>query len=175
MEFEILLVSPSFERVVLPFKKNLERLGIDVTVRTVDTSQYRRRLDTFDFDMVTTAIGQSDSPGNEQRDYWMSETANREGGRNLMGIQDSAIDELIELVIAAPSREDLVTRVHALDRVLRWGFYMIPHWYISADRLVYWDRFGKSEVPPSRGVALGTWWYDVEKASRLEADPGGGR
>jgi len=175
MEFEILLVSPSFERVVLPFKKNLARLGIDVTVRTVDTSQYRRRLDTFDFDMVTTAIGQSDSPGNEQRDYWMSEAANREGGRNLMGIQDSAIDELIELVIAAPNRDDLVTRVHALDRVLRWGFYMIPHWYISADRLIYWDRFGKSEVPPSRGVALNTWWYDVEKASRLEAGQGDGR
>ena len=140
-----------------------------LTVRTVDTSQYRRRMDTFDFDMtVTTAIGQSDSPGNEQRDFWLSETANREGGRNLMGIQNSAIDELIELVIAAPNREDLVTRVHALDRVLQWGFYLIPHWYIAADRLIYWDRFGKSEISPSRGVAIDTWWYDVEKASRLE-------
>jgi microcin C transport system substrate-binding protein len=172
MEFEILLVSPSFERVALPFKKNLERLGIDVTVRTVDTSQYRRRIDTFDFDMVTTAIGQSDSPGNEQRDFWLSETANREGGRNLMGIQNSAIDELIELVIAAPNREDLVTRVHALDRVLQWGFYLIPHWYITADRLIYWDRFGKPDISPSRGVAIGTWWYDVEKSSRLEEPRG---
>ena len=174
MEFEILLVSPGFERVALPFKKNLERLGIDVTVRTVDTSQYRRRLDTFDFDMVVTAIGQSDSPGNEQRDFWLSDTADREGGRNLMGIKNSAIDELIELLIAAPSREDLVTRVHALDRVLQWGFYMIPHWYISADRLIYWNRFGKSEFPPSRGVALDTWWYDVEKASRLKGARGDG-
>ncbi len=175
MEFEILLVSPSFERVALPFKKNLERLGIDVTVRTVDTSQYRRRIDTFDFDMVTTAIGQSDSPGNEQRDFWLSETANREGGRNLMGIQNSAIDELIELVIAAPNREDLVTRVHALDRVLQWGFYLIPHWYIAADRLIYWDRFGKPDISPSRGVAIGTWWYDVEKSSRLEEPRGDDR
>jgi len=172
MKFEILLNSPSFERVALPFKKNLERLGIDVAVRTVDTSQYRRRFDTYDFDMTVARIGQSDSPGNEQRDFWLSESANREGGRNLMGIQSSAIDELIELVIAAPTREDLVTRVHALDRVLQWGFYLIPHWYIAADRLVYWDRFGKPEISPSRGVAIGTWWYDSEKASRLEAARG---
>jgi microcin C transport system substrate-binding protein len=175
MEFEILLVSPGFERVALPFKKNLERLGVDTTVRTVDTSQYRRRMDTYDFDMATTAIGQSDSPGNEQRDFWLSESANREGGRNLMGIQNSAIDELIELVIAAPNREDLVTRVHALDRVLQWGFYLIPHWYIAADRLIYWDRFGKSEISPSRGIAIDTWWYDVGKASRLAEARGGGR
>jgi microcin C transport system substrate-binding protein len=175
MEFEILLVSPGFERIALPFKKNLERLGIDATVRTVDTSQYRRRMDTYDFDMTTTPIGQSDSPGNEQRDFWSSESANREGGRNLMGIQNSAIDELIELVIAAPNREGLVTRVHALDRVLQWGFYLIPHWYIAADRLIYWDRFGKPEISPSRGVAIGTWWYDVGKASRLGEARGGGR
>jgi microcin C transport system substrate-binding protein len=174
MAFEILLVSPSFERVALPFKKNLERLGIDVSVRTVDTSQYRYRLDTYDFDMTVTRIGQSDSPGNEQRDYWSSEVAKREGGRNQMGIESSAVDELIELVIAAPTREDLITRVHALDRVLQWGFYLIPHWYITADRLIYWDRFGKPEISPNRGVAIGTWWYDVEKASRLEAARGAG-
>ena len=125
--------------------------------------------------MTTVRIAQSDSPGNEQRDYWSSESANREGGRNLMGIENSAIDELIELVIAAPTREDLITRVQALDRVLLWGFYLIPHWYITTDRLIYWDRFGKSEISPSRGVAINTWWYDVEKASRLEAARGGGR
>ncbi len=174
MAFEILLVSPSFERVALPFKKNLERLGIDVTVRTVDTSQYRRRLDTYDFDMTTTRIAQSDSPGNEQRGFWSSESAKLEGGRNLMGIQSSAIDELIELVIAAPTREDLISRVRALDRVLQWGFYLIPHWYITADRLIYWDRFGKPETSSNRGVDIGTWWYDAEKASRLEASRGAG-
>lgn len=174
MEFEILLVSPSFERIALPFKKNLERLGIDVTVRTVDTSQYRRRLDTFDFDMTVVVISQSDSPGNEQRDFWLSRSASREGGRNRMGIQDSAIDELIELLIAAPTREDLITRVHALDRVLQWGFYLIPHWYMSADPLIYWNRFGMPEISPSGGVAIDTWWYDVEKASRLKSARGNG-
>ncbi len=176
MKFEILLVSPGFERIALPFKKNLARLGIDITVRTVDTSQYRRRLDTYDFDMTVVAIGQSDSPGNEQRDYWSSDSANREGGRNMMGIQNSAIDELIELVIAAPTRDDLVSRIHALDRVLQWGFYLVPHWYIAADRLIYWNRFGKPKISPSGGVAIDTWWYDVEKASRLETarENGGG-
>ncbi len=168
MDFEILLVMPSFERVVLPFKRNLERLGIDVAIRTVDTSQYRRRMDTYDFDMAVVRIAQSDSPGNEQRDFWMSETADREGGRNVMGIKDPAIDELIELVVAAPSREDLVTRVRVLDRVLQWGFYLIPHWYISADRLLYWDRFGRPEITPSNGVVIDTWWYDAAKASRLK-------
>jgi microcin C transport system substrate-binding protein len=123
--------------------------------------------------MTTVRIAQSDSPGNEQREFWSGESANREGGRNLMGIQNSAIDELIELVIAAPTREDLVTRVHALDRVLLWGVYLVPHWYISTDRLIYWDRFGKPEIAPSRGITIDTWWYDAEKASRLEKARGG--
>ncbi len=173
MAFEILLSDPSMERVALPFKKNLERLGIEVAVRTVDTSQYRRRIDTYDFDMVTTRLPQSDSPGNEQREHWSSEAASREGGRNLIGIQNPAIDELIELVISASTREDLVTRVHALDRVLQWGFYLIPHWHLAADRLIYWDRFGRPETSPSQGPVIDTWWYDEAKAARLEAARGG--
>jgi len=174
MDFEILLVMPSFERVVLPFKRNLARLGIDVAIRTVDASQYQRRMDSYDFDMAVVRIAQSDSPGNEQRDFWMSANADREGGRNIMGIKDPAIDQLIELVIAAPTREDLVTRVRALDRVLQWGFYLIPHWYISADRLLYWDRFGKPGVSPRGGVVINTWWYDAAKAARLEQTRGEG-
>jgi microcin C transport system substrate-binding protein len=174
MAFEILLSSPGQERIALPFKKNLERLGVDASVRTVDTAQYRQRMDTFDFDMTTQRIGQSNSPGNEQREFWSSESAKREGGRNLMGIENSAIDELIELLIAAKTREDLVTRVRALDRVLLWGIYMVPHFYIAADRLLYWDRLGRPEVVPTEGLAIDTWWYDKAKAARLDAARGGG-
>jgi microcin C transport system substrate-binding protein len=174
MAFEILLSSPSAERIALPFKKNLERLGVEASVRTVDSAQYRQRMDTFDFDVTTVRIGETNSPGNEQREFWSSESAKREGGRNLIGIQNPAVDELIELVIAAKSREELVTRVRALDRVLLWDFYMIPHFYISADRLLYWDRFGRPEIVPTEGLAIDTWWYDKAKAARLEAARGGG-
>jgi microcin C transport system substrate-binding protein len=174
MAFEILLSSPSAERTALPFKKNLERLGVEASVRTVDTAQYRQRMDTFDFDLTTVRVGQTNSPGNEQREFWSSESAKREGGRNLMGIANPAVDELIELVIAAKSRKELVTRVRALDRVLLWDFYMIPHFFISADRLLYWDRFGRPEVVPTEGLAIDTWWYDKAKASRLDAALGGG-
>jgi microcin C transport system substrate-binding protein len=174
MTFEILLISPSFERIALPFKKNLERIGVDVTVRTIDTAQYQRRIDTYDFDMTTARIPETNSPGNEQRDFWSSESAKREGGRNLMGIENPAIDELIEFVIAAKTREDLVAGVRALDRVLQWGFYLIPHYFIASDRLLYWDRFGKPEISPSEGLAIDTWWYDKAKALRLDAARGGG-
>jgi microcin C transport system substrate-binding protein len=174
LAFEILLVSPSFERVVLPFKKNLERIGVRATVRTVDTSQYRRRLDTFDFDMIVGGHGESDSPGNEQRDFWSSAAADVEGGQNLNGIRDPVVDALVELVIAAPDRQALVTRTRALDRVLLWGYYMIPNWYISADRIVYWDRFGHPGVVPARGVVLDTWWFDAAKAAALDKRSGRG-
>jgi microcin C transport system substrate-binding protein len=167
MAFEILLYDSSFERVALPFKKNLERIGIEVTVRTVDTAQYRRRLDEYDFDLVVGKMLNADSPGNEQREYWGSETAQRPGGRNFAGVQSSAIDELIELLIAAPDRDALVTRTRALDRVLQWGHYQIPHWHMTAYPLLYWDRFGKPGVAPPKGIGLNSWWFDAGKAARL--------
>jgi microcin C transport system substrate-binding protein len=172
MAFEILLYDSAFERVALPFKKNLERIGIDVTVRTVDTAQYRRRLDDYDFDMVVGGIQNSESPGNEQREYWGSEAAARPGGRNVAGVQSSAIDELIELIIAAPDRHALVTRCRALDRVLQWGNYQIPQWHTPAHRLVYWDRFGRPDITPTRGVGLYGWWFAASKAGRLSAANG---
>ncbi len=174
MEFEILLVSPLFERIVLPFKKNLERLGIAVSVRTVDSAQYRRRLDDFDFDMVIGSWGQSLSPGNEQRDYWGSDFADRPGSRNLAGIKDPAVDALIEGVINAPDRKSLVNHVRALDRVLQWGHWVIPQWHIPYDRLVYWDRLGRPETTPTQGVQFDTWWVDARKAEELEAKRSGG-
>ena len=173
MEFEILLVSPLFERVVLPFVKNLERLGIAATVRTVDTAQYRRRLDDFDFDLIVGSWGQSLSPGNEQRSFWGSTFADRQGSQNLIGIMDPVVDELIKGVIAAPDRTSLINQVHALDRVLQWGYWVVPHWHIPYDRLAYWDKFGRPVMTPAQGVQFDTWWVDPEKAATLEARKSG--
>jgi len=168
LQFEVLLVSPLFERIVLPFAKNLEKLGIKVTVRTVDSSQYRRRLDIFDFEVIVGGFGQSLSPGNEQRSFWGSTAANQEGGRNTIGIQDPVIDELIEKVIAAPDRKGLITAVKALDRVLQWGHWLIPHWHVTYDRIAYWDKFGRPKVTPLRGNQFSAWWVDAEKEKALK-------
>lgn len=167
LTFEILLVSPAFERITLPFAKNLERLGVNANVRTVDSAQYLKRTETFDYDMVVLAAGQSLSPGNEQRDYWGSAAAAIEGSRNLIGIADPVVDELIESLIAAPDRAALVARVRALDRVLQWGHYLIPHWHAKEDKIIHWNKFSRPEVIPMQGVQLGTWWFDAEKAAAL--------
>jgi microcin C transport system substrate-binding protein len=160
MRFEVLLVEPLFERITLPFKKNLERLGIEVKVRTVDSAQYRRRVDDFDFDVVVGGWGQSLSPGNEQRGFWGSDYADRPGSQNLVGIKDPVVDQLIEAVIAAPDRDSLVTRVRALDRVLQWSHFVIPQYHIPYDRIAYWKKFGRPEITPSQGVQFDTWWIE---------------
>lgn len=166
--FEILLVSPLFERIVLPFKKNLARLGIDVDVRTVDTAQYRERLTNFDYDVVVGSWGQSLSPGNEQRDYWTVEAASRPRSRNLSGLKNPAIDELVELLIAAPTRASLVARTRALDRALQWSHIVVPHWHIAYDRIARWDKFGMPATIPVQGVVTSAWWIDPIKAEQLE-------
>jgi microcin C transport system substrate-binding protein len=167
LAFEVLLVAPAFERIVLPFKKNLEKIGVEISVRTVDTSQYRRRSDAFDFDVMVGSFGQSESPGNEQRDFWGSDAAKRPGSRNVIGIEDPAIDALVESLIAAPDRASLVTRTRALDRVLQWNHFVIPQWHIASDRIIYWNRFGRPAETPSQGVQFDTWWVDPEKADAL--------
>ncbi len=169
LSFQVLLVSPLFERVVLPFAKNLEKLGVQVTVRTVDPSQYRRRLDTFDYDVIVSGWGQSLSPGNEQRSFWGSANADIEGGRNFIGIEDKVIDELIEKVIAAPDRKSLVTSVHALDRVLQWGHWVIPHWHAKFDRIAYWNKFGRPKITPIQGNQFLAWWVDPKKEETLKS------
>ncbi len=169
MTFEVLLVSPLFERIVLPFKKNLARLGIEVRVRTVDTAQYQERLNNFDYDMIVFTWGQSMSPGNEQRNFWGSEAADRKGSRNFSGVKDPVVDEMIEMVIAAPTREELVQRTRALDRVLQWNHIVIPHWHTPYDRVLYWDKFSRPAVIPDRGASLFTWWVDPVKERNLEA------
>lgn len=169
LEFEILLNSPLFERIVLPFAQNLEKLGVKARARTVESAQYRRRLDTFDFDMVVGNWGQSLSPGNEQREFWGTDAADREGSRNIVGIKNPVIDALIEKVIAAPDRKSLVTACHALDRVLQWGFYVIPHFHAGYDRIAFWDKFGRPDVTPSGGSQFMAWWVDKAKDEKIAA------
>jgi microcin C transport system substrate-binding protein len=156
--FEILLVQPVWERITLPFARNLARLGIQAEVRTVDTAQYKNRLDHFDFDMVVHVWGQSQSPGNEQLGFWGSESADAPGGQNLAGIKNPAVDSLAEAVIAAPDREALVARTRALDRVLLWNHYVVPQWHLGLDRIAWWDKFGMPDVVPAGGVQPMTWW-----------------
>ena len=167
-EFEILLVSPAFERIVLPFKDNLQKLGIVVTVRTVDSAQYQQRLETFDFDMVVSSFRQSLSPGNEQRDFWGSDAADTNGSRNIIGIKNDAIDALIEKVISAKNREDLIISTRALDRVLLWNHYVIPQWHISAYRVLYWDIFNKPMIKPKYSLGTNTWWIDSNKSNTID-------
>jgi microcin C transport system substrate-binding protein len=166
--FEILLNGPSFERHTLPFVKNLERLGIEATVRTVDPAQYQNRMDSFDFDMTVESFGQSLSPGNEQRDFWGSEAADIPGSRNTIGIEDPVVDHLIEQIIEAPTREDLVTATRALDRVLLWGHYIIPHWHSRTFRVAYWNKFDRPETTPAYGLPLFSWWVDPVKVAAVE-------
>ncbi len=166
--FEILLVSPAFERIVLPFKDNLEKLGIDVSVRTIDSAQYQNRLDAFDFDMVVSTFSQSLSPGNEQRNFWGSDASKTNGSRNIIGINNAVIDLLIEKIISSKSREDLIVSTKALDRVLLWGHYVIPQWHISAYRTLYWDIFNKPSIRPKYSLGTNTWWIDPNKEKSLE-------
>jgi microcin C transport system substrate-binding protein len=165
--FELLLSSPSWERIALPFKKNLERLGIAAKVRTVDAAQYQKRVEDFDFDMIVDVFGQSLSPGNEQRDFWSSAAAAERGSRNTIGIRDEVVDELIDLVISAPSRTSLIARTRALDRVLLWGHYVIPHWHIRSYRVAYWNMFGRPGIVPKYSLGFDTWWIDSTRREAL--------
>ena len=167
--FEILLVSPEFERIVLPFAKNLERLGIQANVRTVDTAQYQARIENYDFDMIVQSVGQSLSPGNEQRDFWGSDSGAHPGGRNVIGIKDAAIDSLIDQIIAAPDREQLIARTRALDRVLLWNYFMIPQYHLQAYWLAFWDKFGRPETTPKYGIGFTTWWIDPARDRALNS------
>lgn len=175
MEFEILLESPLFERIALPFIRNLERLGMSVKLRTIDPSQYQNRLDNFDYDMTVVVFGQSLSPGNEQREYFGSEAADIQGSRNVIGIKSKVIDALIDQVIAAPDRESLIQRTRALDRVLQWGHYVVPHFHSRVYRMVLWNQFGFPKTPPKYGVALDSWWIDPALQAALPRRPSAGQ
>lgn len=158
--FEIIIYNPVYERIILPFKQNLETLGIDMTLRKVDVTQYVERIRSYDFDMIMGSVLQSLSPGNEQREFWGSAAADKQDSRNFFGIKDKTVDELIELVINAPSREELVTRTHALDRVLLWGHYVIPGWHLANYRVAYSKHLKHPDVIAKYELDLMAWWYE---------------
>ncbi len=168
-KFEILLRSPAFERIVFPFKDNLEKLGIEVDVRTIDTAQYQKRIETFDFDMVVQNFSQSLSPGNEQRNFWGSNAADTNGSRNIIGIKNYAVDGLIESLINAEDREELITITKALDRVLLWNYYVIPQWHISSYRVLYWNFFNQPKIKPKYSLGFDTWWINQNKFEQIRS------
>ena len=165
--FELLIAEPTWERIALPFARNLERLGIEMTVRSVDSAQYENRERSFDFDMIVNVWGQSLSPGNEQREFWSSSAADQPGSRNVSGLKNPAVDQLVDQVIAAPDRASLVTRVRTLDRALQWNYLVIPHWHLSYARIAFWDKFGYPATTPMQGVQLDAWWIDPAKDATL--------
>ena len=162
--FTILLDDPSLERVALPYVQNLRKLGFDVQVRTVDPAQYQHLTDDFDFDMTMMIYPGSDIPGSELRDYWSCAAGKSTGSFNVPGICSPAIDSMIEKVIAAPDRDTLRTAARALDRLLLWGWYMVPNWYTQNIHIAYWDRFGDPGIPIREGFNFDTWWVDQQKA-----------
>jgi microcin C transport system substrate-binding protein len=165
---EILITQPTFERVVSFWKPLLERVGVNVAIRIVDASQYENRLRNWDFDMVVASWGQSLSPGNEQRGYWGSQSAEQPGSRNLVGIKDPAIDTLIERIIFAGSRAELVAATRALDRVLLWNHFVVPQWTYGKVRSARWDRYSRPDPLPKYGMGAfpTVWWWDADKAAR---------
>ncbi len=163
--------SPTFERVAVPFRAMLGRLGIDVTVRNVDPSQYINRIRSRDFQIIYTGWGQSQSPGNEQRDYFGSEAADRESSRNHGGIKNPAIDFLIDQVIFAKDRAELEHATRALDRVLLWNHYVVPGWTLNATRAARWDRFSRPDLLPryAEPAFPTVWWWDEAKVAKTGA------
>lgn len=165
---DFLLYDPLFERVTLPYKQQLELLGVSVTIKTVDSAQYQRRAETFDYDIVVSSWGQSLSPGNEQREFWGTEYADKRGSRNAIGIKNPAIDKLIDAIIFSKDRAGLTTACKALDRALIWNHYVVPHWYVPYERIARWDRFGKPDKLPDYAIGFPTiWWWDEEKAKKV--------
>jgi microcin C transport system substrate-binding protein len=166
---ELLVDDPSFERVMLFFKPSLERLGIAVSVRIIDPTQYENRLRSWDFDVVTASWPESLSPGNEQREYWGSQSAGMAGSRNIIGIKNPAIDKLIERVIYTRDRDDLVAATKALDRVLLWNHYVVPQWNYPKVRTARWDRFSRPSELPKYGLSgfPALWWFDPDKAAKI--------
>ena len=167
-KFEILLRSPLFERIVLPLKRNFKKLGIEVSIRTVqDDSQYQKRLEEFDFDMVVTNFGSVISPGNEQKNWWSSEAADQPGTQNIIGVKNPVIDEIIDKLISARDREELVLYTKVLDRILLFNYYLIPQFHIGHYRVAYWNKFSRPEITSKYDLGFDFWWFDERKNENL--------
>ena len=169
MEFTLLLRSASLNRVVLPFRDNLARMGVAMHIALADPTQYVNRIRSFDYDMILGKIPQSSSPGNEQRNYWTAKAADTPGSRNLAGVRSPVAEALVERIITAPDRAALTDACRALDRVLLWDAYVIPGWYFSKRRVAYWDRFARSAVQPPTGLDIHSWWIDPEADAALRS------
>jgi microcin C transport system substrate-binding protein len=169
MQFTILLDDPSLERVALPYVQNLQKLGIDVRVRTVDPAQYQHLTDDFDFDMIMMIYPESEVPGNELRDYFSCAASKAQGSMNAPGICDPAVDALVEKVITAQNRDTLKIAARALDRVLLWRWYLVPNWDSETFHVAYWDRFGYPDKPIREGFNFDTWWVDPVKTAATDA------
>ena len=173
VSIEFLLDQTEFERVLLPFKRNLADLGIELNIRRVEVPQYINRLRSRDFDMIVGGFPQSSSPGNEQREFWTSGAADNPGSRNFIGLRDPAIDQLVENLINANSRQSLVNHARALDRVLLWGYYVIPNWHIKTWRVAYWNHIGHPDVSPKYDVGIDTWWIKPQAPAATNAQSAG--
>lgn len=173
-EIEFLIAQPIMERIIGSYVDDLKKIGIAARARTVDSTQYTRRLESFDFDAVIGNFRQSHSPGNEQREFWGSAAADKSGSRNIIGIKNPVVDELIEILVRAQTRDEVVAATRALDRVLLWNHYVVPQWHFPYDRLAVWDIFGRPDKLPSQSpsAVLSVWWIDAEKAEALKAQRG---
>ena len=159
LSFEIIENQAEFERWVLPYIRNLKRIGINATFRVVDTSQIVARTNDFDFDMTVAGFGQSLSPGNEQREFWGSDKADMNGSRNIIGIKNEVIDDLVDKISIATSQDELTAYVKAMDRVLLWNYYVVPQWYTPVWKIAYWDKFDHpAKVAPYGLGYMDTWW-----------------
>ena len=172
-EIEFLIFQPTFERILNPYARSLERLGIAAKIRIVDSAQYQNRLNEFDYDIVTARFVMPLTPGIEQRNLWGSATVDLSGSYNLSGVRNPVVDALIDKLIAARDRDGLTVAARALDRVLLWNHYFVPHWYKSVHHIAYWDKFSRPAVKPKYHEGyLQTWWYDDAKAAALAAKRG---
>ncbi|TPJ56308.1 MULTISPECIES: extracellular solute-binding protein [unclassified Mesorhizobium] len=169
-KFEILGWNDTDQVISSPYIANLRKIGVDATLRIIDQTQYVNRVNNFDYDVIIGQLGQSESPGNEQRDFWSSKAADRPGSRNYAGIKNPVVDALVDRIIFATDREDLVAATHALDRVLLWNYYVVPQYYRAVVWLAYWNKFGIPAKQPSYiGADQNSWWIDPEKEKALAA------
>ena len=168
LSFTLYLRQPGFQRISMPFRKNLARLGVTANIEVAsDPTRYIRQIREFDFDMIVGSFRQSDSPGSEQRNMWGSQAASLAGSRNLIGLEDPVVDAIIDHILSAKTRKELVTACRALDRVLLAGHYVIPQWHNRGSRVAFWNKFRRPEVTPSHGMGLFTWWIDTDIEKRL--------
>jgi microcin C transport system substrate-binding protein len=166
MEFELLLYSPSMERVAIPIQKNLERLGVTMNIRVVDTTQFTNRLRERDFDMISGGFSANPYPSSNLKIVWRSDFIDYT--YNTAGVQDEAVDYLVDGIVANQENQDaLLYWGRALDRVLTWNYYVMPEWHISMFRVASWNKFSRPGLRPKYNLGLDTWWFDPDKADTL--------